>query len=521
MPILPIPGETQEEYIVRFLSADKKAKKEDAEKAWKEISSKHTGNSEGPCCKGKTLEHVAFSVNFASYSVQVKKFEGRDHIIVPVVMLTEGVHHGSGGPVFYPAEEIAKFPAAWNGVPTPIYHPEDNGFPISCNSPDVLEKQNVGRVFGAQAVEGGKKLKAELWLDIVKLQELDPALLAKINSKETIEVSTGLFMEVDETPGEWNGEKYEGTAKNFRPDHLALLPVGLGACSVADGCGIRANQAAIPNYQALYERLVTHANPSFNEVMRMIRQQVLSPMEVFNPTGGKTSVYMYLREVFSDYFVYEKESGPITQFFKQKYKLSSDKSKIELDGIAIEVIESTTYKEVKNNKRTTKGGSTVNREEMIAYLTANGFSPNAKDWEPLSDEMLAGMVESTKEKIAANAAKKEAEKKLEDHIAANTKQKTPTPEEFIAQAPADIQMMLNRALERDRKSKAFHVETLMKNQKVFGKEELEAKSLEELEKLSALAAPKDYGLRNGSPVTPTANEDEEPMAVPTFNFGKK
>lgn len=62
-----------------------------------------------PCCMGKTLDHVSFIINLASYTLQLKKFEGKDHIVVPVIMLTEGVHNGSDGPVFYPAEEISKF----------------------------------------------------------------------------------------------------------------------------------------------------------------------------------------------------------------------------------------------------------------------------------------------------------------------------------------------------------------------------------------------------------------------------
>ena len=31
-----------------------------------------------------------------------KKFNGSDHLVMPVVMLAEGVHNGSVGPLYYP-----------------------------------------------------------------------------------------------------------------------------------------------------------------------------------------------------------------------------------------------------------------------------------------------------------------------------------------------------------------------------------------------------------------------------------
>ena len=44
----------------------------------------------------------SFIDNFAIKNVV---FEGNNHIAVPVVLLTEGVHHGSAGAKYYPANE--------------------------------------------------------------------------------------------------------------------------------------------------------------------------------------------------------------------------------------------------------------------------------------------------------------------------------------------------------------------------------------------------------------------------------
>src|SRR5690606_20175922 len=37
--------------------------------------------------------------------------------------------------------------------------------------------------------------------------------------------------------GELNGKPYTAKQVNLRPDHVALLPGEVGACSIADGCG--------------------------------------------------------------------------------------------------------------------------------------------------------------------------------------------------------------------------------------------------------------------------------------------
>lgn len=469
-----------------------------------------------PCCMGKTLDHISFSVNLSSYSVQIKKFDGKDHIVVPVVMLAEGVHNGSDGLVYYSAEEIAKFPNAWNGVPVPLYHPLENGFPISCNSPEVLESYSMGRVFAAQVLENGKKLKAELWLDVAKVQALDPALLAKINSKQPIEVSTGLFFDVDMTEGEWNGEKYSAIAKNFRPDHLAILPSGTGACSVADGCGIRANSEAV--YQKLWQRLVSNVkDASFQEVMEMIRQQVLLPMDKRSSPVSPGFKDTWLKVAWPTYFIYEvEESGQPEKLYQQSYSLSKDKKEIILDGPPIEVIETRSYKTVQNKS----GGKKVDRKQKIEYLTANGYSLDEQAWEAIPDGVLESMVSQVEKVLSTNALLTSTQAEVET-LKANAAKKPGSPEEFIAQAPADIQATLNRAMARDRQMKKDLVEKLTKNQSIFSLSELEAKPLEELEKLSALASPKDFSLKGGQTVPVTNAEDETPMEVPTFNFAKK
>jgi len=155
--------------------------------------------------------------------------------------LVEGVHNGSNGPIFYSTAVLSQHDREWNGVSVTIpQHPVDNqGQPIRCaDDPNVYDRLVVGRVFNAHM--DGPRLRAELWLDRDRLRELDPVLLARIQRGEPVDVSTGFIpIAITETGGTWRNEEYVTEILEMRPDHLAVLPHEVGACSLQDGCGIR------------------------------------------------------------------------------------------------------------------------------------------------------------------------------------------------------------------------------------------------------------------------------------------
>ena len=463
----------------------------------------------------------SLSTNFSSYQTRLEKFQGRDHIVVPAVMLTEGVHNGSAGPLYYPAEEINKYPSAWNGRPIPVFHPEDdNGFPISCNSPDVLEAQNVGQIFTARSARG--KLSAQLWIDIERLSAVDPALLERINNKEPIEVSTGLFMLVDDEQGEWNGEEYVGIARDYRPDHLALLPTGKGACSVSDGCGLRTNAASSKEEitQEL-DKLTIMEELSFDKVSDMVRLHVRG----MNTQGSGLEMrgpYHWAVEIWANYFIYEKESTEDghTEHFKQGYKLNEDQTGIELVGDPIPGRFERKFMEINNQQ----GGIDVNKKQMIEFLTANGCTLGTDLLEATDEKVLSSMVDQVKQNQDAATALEESKTKLTETetklAAANADTQPPaTLDDYIASAPAEMQGVLNRAVNRDRQAKTELVEQLAANQDAFTKEELAGWGLEQLEKFARAVPPKgDYVVLGARP-TGKPPEEETPMEVPTFNFG--
>ncbi len=178
-------------------------------------------------------------------NVRQETLDGREYVVAPVVLLTEGVHCGSAGCLYYPAVELERSAERWNGVELPVYHPEGE----TARTPQVIAQQSVGRLFGVQYLASPTpRLRGELWVDKVKAERVHPGLVDAIVQQSHVEVSTGLEGDPIGGPGAWRGERYIAAVGNYQPDHLALLPGQRGACSGADGCGVWMNDdGAIDN----------------------------------------------------------------------------------------------------------------------------------------------------------------------------------------------------------------------------------------------------------------------------------
>lgn len=164
-----------------------------------------------------------------------ENFQGKEHLVVPVIAVREGVLNG----MLALYEEIALYPQAWEGIPLPVGHPKKDGQMVTANTIDVLETQVIGTFFNVSLDEELKALKGELWIDIAAANAHadGPEVLRRLESNEPLEVSTAYFSDLELVSGMHNGERYAGIQRNMRPDHLALLPNAVGACSWDDGCG--------------------------------------------------------------------------------------------------------------------------------------------------------------------------------------------------------------------------------------------------------------------------------------------
>jgi hypothetical protein len=167
--------------------------------------------------------------------VRTATYQGQPHLVAPVIALVETVVNG----VLAPAEALEASVLQWNGVPLLIGHPSDpSGQAISANQSPAVAEGVIGRLWNCTVSQG--RLRGELWLSIAQAEaaggvHLDT--LERLRQGSPLEVSTGFFADVLERSGTHQGQAYTGVYANIRPDHLALLPDGTGACSWSDGCG--------------------------------------------------------------------------------------------------------------------------------------------------------------------------------------------------------------------------------------------------------------------------------------------
>jgi hypothetical protein len=354
-----------------------------------------------------------------AYEPEAKTIAGKEYLIIPVVMIREGVHCGSAGPLLHVVEELEKSVPLWDGKPVTISHPSVNGVFVSADDPTVLANWAVGEVHDVRME--GDKLRANAWLDVQKLAALSPDTLTMIQNCELIEVSVGVFSEEEPTAGEWKGEQYTAINRNYIPDHLALLPGEVGACSIMDGCGVRVNsvnkqkggELNVLKLEMLNDlsKQGMSVSPIVNEVsFTDIMDQIWSVID----RKSNDRERLYLDAVYDDYFIYRKrmitksDDGELNTtedagYFKQNYQIGAD-DKVDFVGEPVKVKKTVSYvtlqehvtmrrtKFSNNNKKKEDTNMCKPCKEKAGLLIANAnthYSEEHREWlESLEEDKL-------------------------------------------------------------------------------------------------------------------------------------
>jgi hypothetical protein len=441
-----------------------------------------------------------------NYNIRTETHQGEPHLIIPVIMMVEGVHNGSAGAILHTVEELSKFPAAWNGIPVVIGHPTNEGQPISANSPGVIDKNTVGRVYHTRM--DGIKLHGEVWASVQKLKQISPLAYAYIMQQKPLDVSVGVFSEDEPTPGQWGTENYTAIAKNYRPDHLALLPDEQGACSWLDGCGIRTNA----------EGLV--------EAVSLVRDKLYAM--------DTEQIQYYLEEVYDDgTFIYKKENNGDCKYFKQGYQINN--GEVQFDNEIVEVVKEVKYRKIITNQ----GGTPMDKVKELLTMTSL-YTEDDKPWlktmeDAQIDKLLtcakAGieaseMLKSTDaEKITANekittleaeiAELKKGTPQIDENAALQAlKEKVSDMKTFATLLPEELKGQFEygqKLYDNHRKEVIAHIVT-NQAQKSWTEEDLNSQDTATLQKIAdSIKAPVSYEA-NG--VTPTINTSDEMLLPP-------
>lgn len=437
----------------------------------------------------------ALTTNFKG-TVRHDTMEGRDYLVAPMVMLTIGVHQGSNGSLYYPEEELSKTPAVWNYKPIVVYHPEIDGAGVSACDPDILTSRKVGVVMKARYDNG--KLKAEAWLEESRLKEVDDRVLNALEKGIEMELSTGLFTDNDMTEGTWNGETYTAIARNYRPDHLALLPDQIGACSLADGAGLlKLNKEAAQGAGA-----VAQAARAFLETYEENEKLLKNKGATNLPGKGEIDGV-------------GKSGGGVLNSNQKKGDKGMDKEKFVNDLIK----NSAAWDE---EDREFLMGLDEKKLEKLTPPVVNE-EEEKKQIEAKAKELLAAN-KVEEEKVAAKAKADEEAAKLATN---KGEKKEPTVEEYVANAPEGIRDMLTSGMKAHEDEKAKFIKLVTENKaNLFTEDQLKAKGLVELKALAALSTTpeqkKASPLYNGQgdPGVVTENK-EEPLEAPVMDFSGK
>ena len=347
------------------------------------------------------------SLKTENYEIKTKKYQGKSHLVVPVVMMIEGVHNGSHGKILHKSDELAKFIESWNVMPVVVQHPEKDGKFISANSPEVLDSQMVGQIFNSKI--DNKKLIAEAWLDEEKLKAISMKAYKAIKNGEPLDVSVGMFNDETEEMGNYSGTDYKAIAFNYKPDHLALLPGGQGACSWADGCGIRANSISkdVKNLIQLLQvngfivsEIVNHLGEAFQGFKERI-DSLSSKIREKNKNGS----YCYLEEVYPGHIVYSESGETGNKLYKQNYSINAS-GMVELTNDPVEVHKKVEYlninkqKEVKIMSNSKDCPKCLDKVNALLANTASGWTETDREWllaqeETVLDRLVPKIIEKT------------------------------------------------------------------------------------------------------------------------------
>lgn len=414
------------------------------------------------------------------------KLHGRPHLVVPTTLIVEGVHNGSQGPLYYPAEEIEKSVVLWNHKPAPLFHPKDGaGKPISACTPASLERDQLGLILENRFDGNRNALVAETWLDEARTKALSPAVYNSVTNGEVVEVSTGLFTENEQVEGEWNGEKYVAIARDYKPDHLAILPGLKGACSVEDGAGLGINERA--------------------KALEVIRQLVLN--EVNNELShdalrDKLRVLIrqaygdaYLQDVFDSFLVYELGS----RFYQIDYSMAGDSPSLGSDPVMVDLVREYRPAETSVNNVLGSGNeSDMEKEKLVDGLIANeksGFEKSDKEtlmkWSEEKLKKFAANLEApTPEKKEEPQQKVENEKKDPPAPALNADQvlealKAMPADKVLAALPPAVGAIVANAAKTEKLERERLIKTITANDRsgVYTEEKLKGKTTDDLRDL--------------------------------------
>lgn len=399
-----------------------------------------------------------FQTITANFSGKVReaKLDGRNYWVVQTRFLPEGVMDGSQGPVLYRNRDIRRYASAWDMKPIVVHHPTDKfGNDATAADPRIIEKRGVGFMLKNKA-QGGMQ-QCESWIDQKKADKVDSRIRRSIENGLHMEVSCGLEADQQRKRGKWFGTKYKVVARNYRPDHLALLPDMVGACSIADGCGLITSSKAMP-----YKKM----KKIKDAVNRLWKGSKVRNCGCGNKKKGKSDMKTSQKGRRKISANQKRIIDRLIGNGKGEWKESDRKTLRNMDSTVLKKLEASRKRlrlALVNSKKVTKAEKLTNeaRERRLAK-------------------------KRMEKKLHVNGKNRKKSSGV-NHF--NTKPKSPkTAEEFLKSVPGPMRAMFSNGLRAYRQQRKQLYKIILSNsENKFDKDELKVMEDNVLHKLAAIA----------------------------------
>lgn len=440
-----------------------------------------------------SLQIVTFNMSSA---VRTDFMEGKEFLVAPMVMIREGVHQGSNGALFYPRNELSKTPEVWNYKPVVVYHPTMNGYGVSACDVDVITSRKVGVIMNTKFDKETGKLRAEAWLEVDRIHEVDSRIAETLNSGEIMELSTGLFTDNELSEGEFEGKSYKYIARNYRPDHLALLPDKVGACSVADGAGL------LQLNESQKDSLTVNLEKKLGQQIAI--QDVVTSKVVYSQNEKLFQVDVSFTD--GEFLIDDESLVEVTKSYTPE--ISHLKGESQMSAVQ-KIVDGLIANE----------GTEFSDDDRESLLLLN--EDVLQKLQPVVNEVAEAEVA---EEVEVEETETEEVAEVEEVI----ENENLSVEEYVANAPPEIRDMLEAGLASHQRDRQALIDVVVANEKnVFEQIQLNEKSISELKGLAALAAKDEevvsatQSYAGAAAPSPVQNSDEEaPLLIPTMNWSE-
>lgn len=442
--------------------------------------------------------------------LQRQTVDGIEYLVAPIISAREGVMNG----ILYLAGDLERSAAAWDGVPAPLGHPTgpDGEFV------NAQADESPGVIFNSRWDSEAMALKHEVWIGIdraVRLGGKALTLLARLNSGDVIEVSTGLLADIELAEGDYNGARYWGIARNIQPDHIAILLDEPGACSVADGCGIpRVNkETTMPD-------LINPASEATHRLASLLLNMELTldeRQQAALDAWWESDHLGRVMDIYSDRLVYRHngrlwqviyniDEAGVAQFEPpvemqyapiptepQPQPVSNAQQPSWLDALKQFITNQFRQEATRMDRSTVIQTLLANERNVLSQETLNA----------LSDDELAAYAAQVKPcQAAANNSQPEP-----------AQQPEPVRQQQIDELLAEFRELKQQLAANSDREKSGLITQIIANTDIFTQAELSEKPLAEVQKLHRLTVPADYS-GQGMAFANAATSEWEPYVSP-------